>query len=337
MAVGMRRSVPAGIPKYVRIFTLEALTPGPAPAELLLANPFERIGHGQDSPQPMFGWGTRDGLPGVPGAPGAPARFRWRGRPYRVSDVLCHRVESGQWWSRTWSRGDESRADGARLPAAADMPGPSVGGGPWSVRSGGLRRAPASTACPASTTSCTSRTAAAGGWRAYGTRPAIRRRRLRIRTNRKDDHMSQLTSLADQPASCSAGPAGPPGFRERLGTCCPRRRAGWWRPRRRRCRASSTPWPTSRHCARPRRCWRAAAGRTGPGVRAAPGSCSKESRRSSPSGGLLRGRCAQAGRLRSRLDVVSAREAADLVRDSSAFFRLVCERLGLAQPDRRAG
>lgn len=37
------------------------------------------------------------------------------------------------------------------------------------------------------------------------------------------------------------------------------------------------------------------------------------------------------------LDVVSAREAADLVRDSGAFFRLVCERLGLAQPDRRAG
>lgn len=74
--------------------------------------------------------GTRDGLPGVPGAPGAPgapARFRWRGRPYRVSDVLCHWVESGQWWSRTWFAGDESRADGARLPAAADMPGPSVG------------------------------------------------------------------------------------------------------------------------------------------------------------------------------------------------------------------
>ncbi len=37
------------------------------------------------------------------------------------------------------------------------------------------------------------------------------------------------------------------------------------------------------------------------------------------------------------LDVVSAREAADLVRDSSAFFGLVCARLGLAHPDRRAG
>ncbi len=52
---------------------------------------------------------------GWAGAPGTPTRFRWRGRPYRVSDVLCHWVEAGQWWSRTWFAGDGSQgADGVR-------------------------------------------------------------------------------------------------------------------------------------------------------------------------------------------------------------------------------
>lgn len=37
------------------------------------------------------------------------------------------------------------------------------------------------------------------------------------------------------------------------------------------------------------------------------------------------------------LDVVSAREAADLVRDSATFFGLVCERLGLSRPAPPAG
>lgn len=59
-------------------------------------------------------------------ARGAPARFRWRGRPYRVSGVLCHWVEAGQWWSRTWFTGDEQQVYGARL-TAAESPGPSVG------------------------------------------------------------------------------------------------------------------------------------------------------------------------------------------------------------------
>lgn len=78
-------------------------------------------------------------VPGSAGAVEGPAQFLWRGRVWKVRDVVGHWVETGPWWSSTGARalleGQDPGGEGERTGPAgrADVgsadPGPQPGAG----------------------------------------------------------------------------------------------------------------------------------------------------------------------------------------------------------------
>ena len=217
---------------------------------------------------------VRRGMVGPAAGGEGPEQFLWRGRLWKVRDVVAHWVETGPWW----------QSAGVHGPCSAPTPG-----GPR--RRGRCRRRP--TCSPSA--------------RCGGSRPAARRAPAAGR-GVFDLSFDWAEALAAGPAARTEGASmttipstSPPratptstGPRSR----CARRSP----PPRSRC---ATPTPTSPRCGPPPRCSRPGPPRP-PGVPARPapeerlGAARRGGARAGRVGGVLLGRGGQAGRRRGR-------------------------------------